>query len=164
MEFIPAFALYRGLYELSQSAFIGNYQGTQGTMTWSNLASTGCATAMVILAVEWLIFLLLALYLDQVVSSGSGVRKSPFFFLQGLFPNSKNKKRGAKGPATHAPDTPKNEASVEVERQRPDVEHEVSPKPTTQSQGLAQWSRAWHTEPGSAQRFRGHHNAYKGAT
>lgn len=82
MELIPAFALYRGLYEFSQYAFIGNYKGSSG-MRWSNLSDpkNGLKQAMTILAIEWLLFLLLAYYLDQVVVSGSGLKKNCLFFL-----------------------------------------------------------------------------------
>ena len=66
MELIPCFTLYRCLYELAQSAFIGNYQGTAGTLTWSNLRQYGFAQALAIMAVEWAVFLALGLYFDQV--------------------------------------------------------------------------------------------------
>ncbi|GJP54911.1 hypothetical protein CLOM_g13925 [Closterium sp. NIES-68] len=83
LQLFPAFALYHGVYELTQSSLIGSYQASQGTLTWVTAATNGYLTAVAILAVEWLVFLLLAIYLDQVVSAGSGVRKHPLFFLRG---------------------------------------------------------------------------------
>ncbi|CAI7824126.1 unnamed protein product [Closterium sp. NIES-54] len=83
LQLFPAFALYHGVYELTQSSLIGSYQASQGTLTWATAATNGYLTAVAILAVEWLVFLLLAIYLDQVVSAGSGVRKHPLFFLRG---------------------------------------------------------------------------------
>ncbi|CAI5987496.1 unnamed protein product [Closterium sp. NIES-65] len=83
LQLFPAFALYHGVYELTQSSLIGSYQASQGTLTWATAATNGYLTAVAIQAVEWLVFLLLAIYLDQVVSAGSGVRKHPLFFLRG---------------------------------------------------------------------------------
>lgn len=40
LELIPGFSLYRGLYEFSQYAFRGSYQGTKG-MTPANLKDSG---------------------------------------------------------------------------------------------------------------------------
>lgn len=67
LEWIPCFALYRGLYEFAQAAFIGNYQDENG-MTWSDLSNSqnGLVTALLILLIEWAVFLLLGFYLDQV--------------------------------------------------------------------------------------------------
>ncbi|MCO5597007.1 hypothetical protein L7F22_051079 [Adiantum nelumboides] len=94
MELLPAFSLYRGLYEFAQYAFIGNYKGTSG-MHWSNLndPQNGLKTVMGIMAVEWLLFLVIAYYLDQVVVSGSGLKKDPLFFLKGIHKNKKGSKR-----------------------------------------------------------------------
>lgn len=84
MELIPGFALYRGIYEFGQYAFTGNYLGENG-MQFSNLGDkdNGIVRAMLILLVEWAIALPLAYYLDQVVASGSGVKRHPLFFLPG---------------------------------------------------------------------------------
>ncbi|CAI5511883.1 unnamed protein product, partial [Closterium sp. Naga37s-1] len=62
-------------------AFMLN-NGASQALTWATAATNGYLTGVVILAVEWLVFLLLAIYLDQVVSAGSGVRKHPLFFLR----------------------------------------------------------------------------------
>lgn len=122
LELIPAFSLYRGLYELAQSAFIGNYQGTKGTLTWSTLGSTGFAAALGILAIEWLLFLLLGLYLDQVVSTGSGVRKPPLFFLKSCFFRKEQKERRA---VPRGLQQPLADAQVDIDKNRPDVQQEV---------------------------------------
>jgi hypothetical protein len=39
------------------------------------------AQVLVSMAIEWPVFLLLALYLDQIIDSGHGVTKHPLFFL-----------------------------------------------------------------------------------
>lgn len=36
---------------------------------------------LIILAVEWAIFLILALYFEEVLPIGPGVKRHPFFFL-----------------------------------------------------------------------------------
>ncbi|KAA8542403.1 hypothetical protein F0562_023461 [Nyssa sinensis] len=83
MELYPGFSLYRGLYEFSQYAFTGNFMGTDG-MRWKNLndGKNGMREILIIMFVEWLVVLFFAYYLDQVVASGSGVRRSPLFFLK----------------------------------------------------------------------------------
>ncbi|XXG81173.1 hypothetical protein AAC387_Pa09g1870 [Persea americana] len=82
MELVPGFSLYRGLYELSQYALAGHYTGTSG-MTWEDLndQGNGMKETLVIMTLEWLIFLVASYYLDQVVSSGNGVSRDPLFFL-----------------------------------------------------------------------------------
>ncbi|XP_058110850.1 ABC transporter A family member 7-like isoform X2 [Magnolia sinica] len=82
MELLPGFSLYRGLYELFQSALAGHYQGTSG-ISWENLndESNGMKGTLIIMSSEWLILLFFAYYLDQVISAGRGVRKHPLFFL-----------------------------------------------------------------------------------
>lgn len=62
--------------------FVVDVQGEKG-MTWSNLndSENDMKTVLIILAVEWIVFLLLTLYLDQVVSADNGIRKHPLFFL-----------------------------------------------------------------------------------
>ena len=75
LELIPAFSLYRGLYELAQYAFEGAYKESDG-MLWENLSDdeNGMMTVMWILVLEWPIFIGLSLYLDKVLDSGTGVR------------------------------------------------------------------------------------------
>lgn len=52
-------------------------------MQWSNLndADNGMKTVMIILFVETIVFMLVTLYLDQIVSSAGGISKHPLFFL-----------------------------------------------------------------------------------
>ena len=61
LELIPGFALYRGLYEISQYAFRASYQNTEG-MSFAKLSDPNCGVTavMVIFVVEWLVFMALA--------------------------------------------------------------------------------------------------------
>lgn len=74
MELYPGFALYRGLYEFAQYSFNGSYMGTGG-MRWKDLSDSnnGMRDVLIILAVEWLVVLGVAYYIDQAKSSGRGV-------------------------------------------------------------------------------------------
>lgn len=89
MELYPGFSLYRGLYELGQYSFLGDFMGTHG-MRWENLGDSmnGMKEVLIIMFVEWLIVLPFAFYVDQVVSSGSGVKKTPLFFFRSLLRKS----------------------------------------------------------------------------
>lgn len=88
MELYPGFSLYRGLYELSQYARGGFRVGTYG-MFWEYLSNSnnGMREVLIIMSIEWVVFLIVSYYLDQVISSGSGNRWSLLFFL----PNSQRK-------------------------------------------------------------------------
>ncbi|KAF3671214.1 ABC transporter A family member 8, partial [Capsicum annuum] len=88
MELYPGFSLYRGLYELSQYAAGGYIVGTYG-MCWDYLSNSnnGMREVLIIMSIEWVVFLIVSYYLDQVISSGSGNRRSLLFFL----PNSQRK-------------------------------------------------------------------------
>ena len=83
MELYPGFALYRGLYELAQFSLRGSTLGTYG-MKWHNLSEStdGMKEVLIIMFVEWIVILLAAFYIDQVLSSGS--RKIPLLFLKGF--------------------------------------------------------------------------------
>mmetsp|Transcript_12303 Transcript_12303/g.40386 ORF Transcript_12303/g.40386 Transcript_12303/m.40386 type:complete len:2003 (+) Transcript_12303:62-6070(+) len=85
LECIPCVGLYRGLYELANYAFVGAYQRKRG-MGWSNLSDpeNGLEAVLGIFVVEIFVFTILALYLDQVLDEGSGVRKHPLYFLDRL--------------------------------------------------------------------------------
>ncbi|CAH2052933.1 unnamed protein product [Thlaspi arvense] len=74
LELYPGFSLYRGLYEFSQYASRGN------GMKWEDLSDSGMGEVLCIMSIEWFLALIVALYVDQVVSSG----KHPFFFLEKL--------------------------------------------------------------------------------
>jgi hypothetical protein len=76
LQLIPAFSLYRGLYEFAQYAFEGAYKETSG-MTFDSISDdiNGLPGVMLIMLIEWPLFLLLAFYLDQVLDAGTGVRR-----------------------------------------------------------------------------------------
>ncbi|CAH2043965.1 unnamed protein product [Thlaspi arvense] len=67
LELYPGFALYRGLYEFSQSAFRGN------GMKWENVSEAGMNKLFIIMSVEWLVILIVAYQIDQVSSSGRSI-------------------------------------------------------------------------------------------
>lgn len=81
-ELIPGFGLYRGLYEIGQFAFRAAYGGNPG-ITWSNLNSdgNGIVGVMIIFAVESVVFMLAAWYIEKVFPKGCGVPEHPLFFL-----------------------------------------------------------------------------------
>ncbi|CAN6456039.1 unnamed protein product [Victoria cruziana] len=114
MEIVPAFSLFRGLYELGQYAFIGEYMATSG-MDWKNLSDggNGMKTALILMVIEWFILLPLAYYFDQVFSIGSGVQKGPLFFLQCF-----KKKTGE---AFARPSLQKQRSKVFIDLEKPDV-------------------------------------------
>eukprot|EP00898_Chlorokybus_atmophyticus_P003419 jgi/Chlat1/4078/Chrsp26S04118 len=82
LQLVPGFGLYRGLYELSQYSFRASYQNSSG-MEFSNLGDSGngMIEVWVVFIVEWFIFMILAYYLEQVLSSTTGVNKHPLYFL-----------------------------------------------------------------------------------
>ena len=91
---VPGFALYRGLYEIAQYAFIAAYQGTMG-ITWSKLGQnvSGLPAVMIFMSVESVLFLLLAWYLEQVFPGGIGVPRHPLFFLGKRFKHTEQRKK-----------------------------------------------------------------------
>lgn len=82
IELIPGFALYRGLYEIANYAFRAAYGNGTG-ITWSNLSDdqNGLVAVMIIFAVESVLFLVLAWYIEQIYPQGCGVARHPLFFL-----------------------------------------------------------------------------------
>jgi len=82
---LPAFALYRGLYELGAYAFLGVYRNSAG-MRFADLAApdNGMWAAWVVMGVEWFVFMVAAWYLEQVVPTGNGAPRHPLFFLRAL--------------------------------------------------------------------------------
>lgn len=119
MEIFPGFSLYRGLYELAQYSFHGNYMGTSG-MRWADLSDNdnGMRNVLIIMFVEWLVVLPLAYYLDQVASFGSGIRKSPLFFLRHL------QKKPL--PTVRESILRREGSKVFIEMEKPDVAQEVT--------------------------------------
>lgn len=117
MELYPGFSVYRGLYEFAQYSFNGNYMGTKG-MQWDDLSdsSNGMKEVLVIMIVEWLLVLLVAYYIDKVVSSGHG--KSPLFFLE--------KFRKRKSSSFRKPSFRRLGSKVFIQMEKPDVSQEVT--------------------------------------
>uniref|UniRef100_A0A453SBP0 ABC transporter domain-containing protein n=1 Tax=Aegilops tauschii subsp. strangulata TaxID=200361 RepID=A0A453SBP0_AEGTS len=72
LEIIPAFSLYRGLYELSQYAIRASETGNPG-IQWSDLNdhTNGMRDVMIIIIVEWLVLLPVAYYFDYAASVGN---------------------------------------------------------------------------------------------
>ncbi|OEL30253.1 ABC transporter A family member 8 [Dichanthelium oligosanthes] len=83
LEIIPAFSLYRGLYELGQYAIITSETGNPG-MRWSDLNdhTNGMRDVLIIIILEWLILLPIAYYLDHAASIGH--RSSPLSIIKRL--------------------------------------------------------------------------------
>ncbi|XP_064997211.1 ABC transporter A family member 7-like [Musa acuminata AAA Group] len=116
MELIPGFSLYRGLYELSQYSFKGYQMGTSG-MQWGDLndRQNGMKDVLIIMFVEWLVFLLVAFYLDQVLG---GIRKVPLFLLNYFQKKSPSSQRNRS--------LRRRGFGVPVETESSDVSQEVS--------------------------------------
>ncbi|XP_073389468.1 ABC transporter A family member 7 isoform X4 [Physcomitrium patens] len=123
LEIIPAFATYRGLFEFSQYSFSAVYANTDG-MGWDNLTDSknGLSDVVIILFMEWFIFMLLTVYLDQVAVSESGINKHPLFFLSYFF------KRKMEGSAPFCEESKAmahiNPEDDELPGDRPDVARE----------------------------------------
>ncbi|KAL2938324.1 ABC transporter A family member 7 [Bienertia sinuspersici] len=123
MELYPGFSLYRGLYEFREYSFLGDFMGTHG-MQWEDLGDSrnGMKEVLIIMFVEWLVVLPIAFYVDQAVSSGSGMKRSPLFFLRSLLRKSSSVAR------THSLEKQGSKVSVEMEKadvvqERERVEH-----------------------------------------
>ncbi|CAA0826823.1 ABC transporter A family member 7 [Striga hermonthica] len=114
MELFPGFSLYRGLYEFSQYAFTGNDMGTDG-MRWTDLSDSnnGMREVLIIMALEWVVVLCFAFYVDQVTSSG----KSPLFFL-------KRRRKGLSSSSFRKPSLRRQGSKVFVQLEKPDVQQE----------------------------------------
>ncbi|XP_076893261.1 ABC transporter A family member 7-like [Bidens hawaiensis] len=118
MELYPGFSLYAGLYEFSQYAFTGNYMGIDG-MRWKDISDSNneMRHVLIIMLVEWLFVFIISYYNDQAVSSGSGLRKSPLFFLEKL-----KKKRLT---SFRKPSLQRQGSKVYVQLEKPDVVQEA---------------------------------------
>ncbi|KAL4858934.1 ABC transporter A family member 5 [Chlorella vulgaris] len=82
LQVIPSFNLYRGLYELSQYAFLADRTGGSG-LTWSKLGDggNGMVSVLLLCVIEGVVFMWLAFYLEQVRGAGTGIRRHRLFFL-----------------------------------------------------------------------------------
>ncbi|XAR65459.1 Sulfate-transporting ATPase [Bertholletia excelsa] len=119
MELYPGFSLYRGLYEFAEFAFNGNYMGTHG-MRWADLSDgkNGIPGVLIIMSVEWFVVIFVAYYIDQVVSSGNGIGRSPLFFLQSF------RKKPLSYSFFRKPSLPGQGSRVSVQMEKPDVAQE----------------------------------------
>lgn len=105
-------------------------------MQWSNLSDpqNGMKQVLVILFLEWIFFMVVTIYLDQVAVSESGINKHPLFFL-----NSKRKAKssGAANSSHHLSASSQLLPEMNLDDQkglsnRPDVTREVSYLPVNQ--------------------------------
>ncbi|CAA7031234.1 unnamed protein product [Microthlaspi erraticum] len=110
MELFPGFSLYRGLYEFSQFAFLGNLRGTGG-MKWKDFSDSAMDEVFSIIIVEWFVTLIAAYYIDKISSSG----KDLLFFLKNPF---------KKTPSLRRPSLQRQGSKVFVEMDKPDVTQE----------------------------------------
>ncbi|DBA85809.1 TPA: hypothetical protein ACH3X1_005361 [Trebouxia sp. C0004] len=92
LQIIPSMGLFRGLYELSQYAFLADRNGGSG-LTWAKLHDPGCGMITVwgIFAAEWVLFMTNAWYLDQVLDTGMGTPKHPLFLLGKTYKDADSK-------------------------------------------------------------------------
>ncbi|KAI3841640.1 hypothetical protein MKX03_027501 [Papaver bracteatum] len=86
LEMFPPFALYRGNYEFQEYTQRERYLGYAVKMSWNDIndGENGMRRVLILMAIEWFVMLIVAYYLDQVISLGNGVRKHPLFFLKNL--------------------------------------------------------------------------------
>ncbi|KAL6888886.1 hypothetical protein ACP4OV_009912 [Aristida adscensionis] len=81
MELLPAFSLYRIVYEFSQSSRLGNDMASSG-IQWIDMndPENGMASVLTIMVLEWFLFLLFAFYLDHFGSFQNGLRRAAVLF------------------------------------------------------------------------------------
>jgi hypothetical protein len=81
LEIIPAFSLYRGLYELGQYAIRASATGYPG-MRWGDLndRNNGMKDVLIIIVLEWLVLLPIAYYFDH--ASSAGHKSSPLSMIK----------------------------------------------------------------------------------
>eukprot|EP01112_Ceratiomyxa_fruticulosa_P013038 TRINITY_DN3645_c1_g1_i2.p1 TRINITY_DN3645_c1_g1~~TRINITY_DN3645_c1_g1_i2.p1 ORF type:complete len:881 (-),score=186.76 TRINITY_DN3645_c1_g1_i2:11-2653(-) len=77
---IPTFALYRALLLLSNSVQLNG-----GGIQPKDIAKSGLDVVFVFLVIEWVVLMVLSIYLENVLPSGYGVKRHPLFFLQKSF-------------------------------------------------------------------------------
>ncbi|CAD6342689.1 unnamed protein product [Miscanthus lutarioriparius] len=80
MELLPAFSLYRIVYEFSRFERLGNYMAFLG-IQWTDMTNpeNGLAGVLTIMVLEWFVFLLLTFYLDHFHSFKDGMKKAAVF-------------------------------------------------------------------------------------
>lgn len=80
---IPVWSFYRGWLEYVEYSQQAAFRGTPG-LQWADLSSDprcGMGTVMLIMFIEWPIFLAIAAYLDQVLDTGYGLPRHPLFLF-----------------------------------------------------------------------------------
>ncbi|GKA22310.1 ABC transporter A family member 7-like protein [Tanacetum coccineum] len=119
MELYPGFSLYAGLYEFSQYAFYGTYSGAVG-MQWGDLSDSNnnMAHVLIIMVVEWFVVFFITYHIDQVVTSGTGVRKSPLFFMEWF-------KKKSTLSSLRKPGLQRQGSNVYLQLEKPDVRERV---------------------------------------
>lgn len=85
IELVPGFAAYRGLYELGEYGFRASYSNADG-LSWSKFdeENNHMGYILLVLLIEWPVFMIAAWYLEQVMVSGPGLTRHPLFFLKFL--------------------------------------------------------------------------------
>jgi hypothetical protein len=80
---VPLWGYFRGWMEFNEYSNLAVSKGGYG-MTWNDVATdprNGMSAVFLFLGLEWPVFVLLALYFDQVLDNGRGVPQHPLFFL-----------------------------------------------------------------------------------
>ncbi|KAF5957628.1 hypothetical protein HYC85_004853 [Camellia sinensis] len=116
MELYPGFSLYRGFQHMPSREILWGLKGCD----WGDLSdsSNGMKALLIIMFVEWFVILFVAYYIDQVVSLGSGVGKSPLFFLE------KFRKKPLSSASLRKPSMARQGSKVFVQMEKPDVAQE----------------------------------------
>ncbi|CAN6277951.1 unnamed protein product [Urochloa humidicola] len=117
MELLPAFSLYRIVYEFSQPLLVENYMASSG-IQWIDMSDpdNGLAGVLTIMILEWFLFLLSAFYLDHFGSLRNGMRKAAVLV--------RTCKDGDRFQAAQQQNTQLQEFTASVEIERPDVINE----------------------------------------
>ena len=118
MELLPAFSLYRIVYEFSQSVLVGKYMTSSG-IQWIDMRDpqNGLAGVLTIMILEWFLFLLSAFYLDHFGSLKNVMRKVAVLVRTRI--------DGSRFQAAQQQNTQLQEHRASVEMERTDVIKEV---------------------------------------
>lgn len=118
MEFFPPISLYRIIYELSPPPSMGPFSDFSGVHLGDlSDPENGILVLLIIMVLEWPIFLFLTLYLDEFGCLRNGIRK----LLTASRPNG-----SYQTPQKPSTQTQEFEASIEIDRT--DILREVHPK------------------------------------
>ncbi|KAM7268528.1 hypothetical protein ACFE04_010694 [Oxalis oulophora] len=112
MEIFPAFSLYRGLFEFKEASIDAHSMDIPG-MRWGDVSGNGMRDVFIIMSIEWFVLLVVAYYVDQIVSSG----RSPLLFLQ----RSQKKRQ----PSFRNASLQRHGSKVYADTERPDVSQET---------------------------------------